>query len=900
MTQNSKATYKGSDQRGWIEREELLRLLDRSDNYALTLLLAPAGSGKSTLMMQWRARRANTGVASISLTRRDADPVHFFNRLDTAIRTVVPGYDGLSYNDLSAEVALPPEVLAEWLAEALTIIEQPLHILIDDFQLAESSLIHDVLAELLTQLPENIHLILASRTHPQFSLSRLKLDDRLLVIDRHDLRFSERDCEVFCARLCPDLNEDTRHRLWEVTEGWAAGVKLGMLAWSQGGHADSQVLSGNLPELVDYFARVVLHDLAPELNRFLLACSILERLSVPLCNDLLATQDSEAMIEAIRSRELFISPVEDRPGWWRLHPLFQEFLLARAQRTDDMDINGLHRRAADWYMDDGDEEMALHHAGQLEDQPYFESLLATCCDRWLHSGRFGAIIHWVLPLPEEAVQTNTDLSGPLIGALTLSRRFNQAQYFIDLVRHAPPSAQRGRFVHADGTYFQETMLQLFQHDTDFRVGADREALLSSAGHHDIRAFCLAILAYHYLLHAEFDNALHYAQRAKDTLAQMGYAYLESYADLILVLCDRNRGRMLHATQNVHLMYARYDDGSNGPAWVNAATAKVVVLYECNQLAEARQLCETLLPLVSSACATEIIASSYLTLIRILELEGNVMRSHRLTQHLERILKLGNYDRFHAQVIHEQMRQAYRSSDAERIDWLVAEYRLRERYAAGEWSKARHYDEEWERSGLAVAMWLQYQNQLARAEQVLHAVAETLRAQGANARAVVADANLVVIAWQGGDNELAFARLKQLVERYGIECLNRTALDEAPGLYQVIQHAASQQQVLLPPLYLEMFASVIARAAIVVEKPKEEERPVESLTEREKDILNLLRKGISNREIGELSGLAVTTIKWHIKNIFAKLGVTSRAEAIVMANRSPARFGIKEQRPERAS
>jgi len=197
------------------------------------------------------------------------------------------------------------------------------------------------------------------------------------------------------------------------------------------------------------------------------------------------------------------------------------------------------------------------------------------------------------------------------------------------------------------------------------------------------------------------------------------------------------------------------------------------------------------------------------------------------------------------------------------------------------------------------MWLQFQNQLPRAEQVLHAVAETLRVQGANARAVVADANLVVIAWQGGDNETAFARLKQLVERYGIECLNRTALDEAPGLYQVIQHAASQQQVLLPPLYLEMFASVIARAAIVVEKPKEEEAPVEALTEREKDILALLRMGISNREIGELSGLAVTTIKWHIKNIFSKLGVTSRAEAIVMANRSPARFGIKERRPERA-
>src|SRR5690606_26604868 len=151
------------------------------------------------------------------------------------------------------------------------------------------------------------------------------------------------DREVFCARLCPDLNEDTRHRMREVTEGWAAGVRPGMLAWSQGGQADSQVNSGNLHEPHAHIARVVLHDLTPELNRFLLACSILERLNVPLCNDLLATQDSEAMIEAIRSRELFISPVEDRPGWWRLHPLFQEFLLARAQRTDDIDIPDLHR-----------------------------------------------------------------------------------------------------------------------------------------------------------------------------------------------------------------------------------------------------------------------------------------------------------------------------------------------------------------------------------------------------------------------------------------------------------------------------------------------------------------------------------------------------------------------------
>lgn len=899
MNKKNKSPSKSSDGRVWIERDELLRLMDRSDDYALTLLLAPAGSGKSTLMQQWRQRRNNQGIAQLSLTRRDADPVHFFNRLDTAIRTVVPGYDGLSYNDLSAEAALPAEVLAEWLAEALGVIGAPLTILVDDFQFADNGLIHDVLAELLARLPAAVHLVLASRTHPHFSLSRLKLEDRLLIIDRHDLRFSEQDCSAFCAHLCPDLDGEVSHRLWQMTEGWAAGIKLGLLACSRGGQADAQSLSGNLPELVDYFARVVLHDLTAALNRFLLSCSVLERINAGLCDTLLGSDNSQEMIDTIRARELFLQPIEERPGWWRLHPLFQEFLLARAQREEGMDIPALHRQAADWFMREGDEEMALHHAAQLDDTPFFETLLATCCDRWLHSGRFGAIIHWVLPLPEDTISSNTDLSGPLIGALTLSRRFNQAQYFIELAQEVPAAQQRGRFVHAGSRYFQETMLQLFQHDTDFRVGADREALLASAGHHDIRAFCLAILAYHYLLHAEFDEALHYAQRAKDTLAQLGYAYLESYADLILVLCDRNRGRMLHATQNVHLMYARYDDGSHGPAWVNAATAKAVVLYECNQLAEARQLCETLLPLVSSACATEIIASAYLTLIRILELDGNVLRSHRLIQHLERILKLGNYDRFQAQVVHEQMRQAYRSGDRERMRWILAEYGIEARYRAGDWQSSRDYDEEWERSGLAVAMWLQSQELLQQAEAVLQAVLETLRAQGAYARAVVAESNLVVTAWQRGDDQLAFTRLRHLVERHGIECLNRTTLDEAPGLYQVLMHASEKGRMTFPPLYLEMFASVIAVAESVITAEPEEVSLAEPLTAREKDILELLRKGISNREIGALSGLAVTTIKWHIKNIFAKLGVTSRAEAIVMANRSPERLGIKPMETEKA-
>jgi len=880
---------KSVEGKAFIDRKELLPLLDRSRSYALTMLLAPAGSGKSTLLNQWRRHRQNWKLAYLPLSRRDIDPVHFFNRLDTAIRSVAPRFDGLSYNDLSAEAALPAEVLAEWLAEALQQVPEPFYILLDDFQLADNPLIHDVIAGVLMQMPEHVHWILATRNHPRFSLSRLKLEDRLLVIDRHDLRFSKEECDEISAKLCPSLDPHERHKLWQVTEGWAAGIKLGLLAGGQPGQSVDAALSGNQPELVDYFARVVLHDLPDEVKELLLVCSVLDRFSAPLCNDLLARDDSEVIIDQMRSRELFLRPIDDKPGWWRMHALFQEFLQGRAQLNPDVDTAFILRRASDWFMRNDDEDMALQMAMQEGDTAFIRDQLALSCERWIRKGNYSGIVKWVLPIAEDTIITDTDISGPLIAALILTRRFNQAQYFIDLYKETPKALLRGKYTDEDNIAFQETMLQLFQHDTDFRVGADREALLSGAKHNDLRAFSLAILAYHFLLHAEFDEALVYAQKARDTLEQLGYHYLVSYADLILVLCDRNRGRMMQATQYVHRMYERYADGQQGPAWVNAATAKAVVLYEMNGLTEARALCETLLPLVSGACATEVIAHAYLTLIRILDLEGEATRSQRLLNHLERILQLGNYDRFRAQVVHERMRQAFRAGDASRMDELMSEYRLHHRYLEGEWHAPRAYDESWERLGLAVALWLQHRDRLDAAERVLQSIWQTLQNQGANARSVVAQAHLVVIAWHTDRRTLATERLQILMLRHGIECLNRTALDEAPGLHSIMETLIDSGEIEVPPVYRMMFRD-FSRPVAAAPPVRPAQQPV-NLTSRERDVLTLLCRGISNREIGEQSGLAITTIKWHIKNIFSKLNVSSRAEAIVMATQSPERFGL---------
>ena len=213
-----------------INRADLVALLSRAGNYALTLLLAPAGSGKSTLMMQWRDAHPELMSAAIYLDERDAEPSHFLKRLNGALCDVVSRHVGPTDNDLGVAHS---SVFAERLANALSLIEAPMYILIDDFHFADNLFIQGMFAELMTRLPRNIHFIVASHTHPQFSLSRLKLHGRAQVIDHYDLRFSESELLELSKRLCPSISEERRRQLLTATEGCAAGVKLGLIAMSE-------------------------------------------------------------------------------------------------------------------------------------------------------------------------------------------------------------------------------------------------------------------------------------------------------------------------------------------------------------------------------------------------------------------------------------------------------------------------------------------------------------------------------------------------------------------------------------------------------------------------------------------------------------------------------------------
>lgn len=861
-----------------ISRRELLNLLDRSHDFALTLLLAPAGSGKSTLLQQWQQHRSDLRSVLLSLDAGDADPAHFFRRLSEVLRRVVPQFDTVSYNHLSAEISLPAIAVAESLEQAFAAVNGPLYVLLDDFQHAHHPLLQKVLALLLERLPDHVHFVIASRTHPDFSLSRLKLEDRLLLIDAHDLRLDALQVQELALQLGLPLDAEAAEHLLLLTEGWMAGVKIALLAAARSGQDVLRGFNGQQPEVVDYFAHVVLRDLAPATHDFVLCTAAFGQFNAALCDAVLERQDSARLLDAISAQGMFLQSITGRSGWYRYHPLFQDFLENRLRIEMPEHLERLHVAASECLLRQGETEMALRHAQECH-HGHFRQTLREGCAQWLRSGDYPAIIRWAGPLPDGEVVGDSDIIIPLIGALIFSRRFNQARYYLDMLKE-PGSPATGRFTDNSTPTFLEVMLQLFQHETDFLLHADHEVLLASCRHHDIRAFSLAIIAYHRLLHADFVQANQYAQQAKSVLGQLGYDYLESYADLILIMSDRNTGNPVAAIQRAESFMERFRDKPQNPAWINATLALAVVRYEQNRLGNARRLCEEIMPLVNTACATEVIVTTYLTLSRLLSLDGEHTRAGRLLLQLQRILQIGNYERFMGQVACEEILQAQARGMPEQIERIAMQHQLAERLARKTWHEDRGYEEGWERYGLAAALYLRHQGKLPEAEHLLTTLSAVTRKSGAMARALIIDANIVVIRHLRGDHRGALQMQQQLIDEHGLICLNRIVFDEAPGLVDIIRNAHSTRKIELPEIYLQVFKDVFKPEVVDTADDAEPVMDMAALTGKEQQILELLLQGLSNNEISQSTGVALSTTKWHLKNIFAKLGVANRTAAIL--------------------
>ena len=321
-----------------VPRPRLVERLQAGLRGPLTLISAPAGSGKTTLISEWRSGPgAEVPVGWLSLDPADNDGGLFFRYLAACMDAILPGASKKILPLLQSSESPPGEAIMTRLVNALARLAQDAILALDDYHVIENSDIHQALAFLLDHLPEHLHLVLLTRADPPLPLARLRARGQLLEVRAEHLRFNEPETAQFLNQVMGlTLTRDQVSALERRSEGWIAGLQLAALSL-QGqpdpGHFVS-AFTGSHHFIVDYLAEEVLTRQPPDLKAFLLETALLERMNASLCNAITGRADGRSMLEKLERNNLFLIPLDNEQGWYRYHHLFGDQLRARLRRID--------------------------------------------------------------------------------------------------------------------------------------------------------------------------------------------------------------------------------------------------------------------------------------------------------------------------------------------------------------------------------------------------------------------------------------------------------------------------------------------------------------------------------------------------------------------------------------
>ena len=837
-----------------VSRPALMARLDAASKLRLVLVAAPAGSGKTTLLTQWfRNRRQRRAVAWLTLDEPVPSPQALATRLLASVAAV--GVQPPSTTGAGPAVQTLQMLLAQRSGDLL--------IVIDDVQHAQDAPCLALLDMLLATCAPGVHWVLSGRCMPGLNLPAWRLRDQLEVLDGGDLAFDIGQVTQLSRKLMPEpLEREHAERLLEITQGWTAGVKLGLLARGDvdGGHVD----------IAAYLQREVLSEQDAALQEFLVATSLVDAMTGELCDALLGRDGSQSVLEKLERSQLFVTAQDSHALAFRYHPLFAGFLRSRLA-ADPARQRALHARASHWYAAQLRFTEALAHAFQSGEPAWCAELMERAAARWQQSGDIAEVVRWCDRLPPQHLHARPALGVTFTTCLVLCRRFDEARAMLRRLADDPATRDGAPFAFHRRTLQQILQALLGEHAA---LGDEMPAADESDGDAQLRGLQLVNRAYALFCAHRFDAAWRLAMRAREILQPIS-PYGEGYASSLLALVERAKGDFGSAARRVEALWAGTRNGPRNAAWANAATALAVLRYETNRLSEARALCEELLPLVEAGGTYETLVAAARTLARVHAAEREPEAAMRLLDYLHGVLGGSHERRFAAQVCFDKVRLWLAQGEPVRARDCAAEFGIVD---ATEWQAVRPYDEAWERRGMAQAALLSHAQRHDEARAVLQVLRGSAEAAGHVLRLHAIEAALASNLWESGSRDGALQCLHQSLLRARGHAPSRSWFDDNPRFHEVLVAALQVPTMrrLMPEHVLRVFGAALGRS---------EARPahaVDALTARELEVLALLAQGLSNQQISARAQISMTTVKWHVKNIFAKLGVGTRVGALVRA------------------
>jgi LuxR family maltose regulon positive regulatory protein len=407
-----------------VPRPHLNHKLNTGLSGKMTLVSAPAGFGKTTMVANWLDELAEKqiGIGWLSLDENDNDLVRFLTYLVAALQTAVSVVGETARNLLQSPQPPPPETIVSLLINDISHHDRPVVLVLDDYHTISTPAIHQVLAFLLDHLPTQLHLLITTRSDPPLPLSRLRARRQMVEIRTDDLRFTLDDVQLFLSQgMGLSLSNEEIAALEQHTEGWVAGLQLAGL--SMQGRDDLpdfvSAFTGSNRFILDYLTDEVLEQRPQGTKNFLLQTSILNRLCSSLCDAVTGQRDSQSILEQLEQANLFLIPLDEQRHWYRYHHLFADVLRNRLQQATNLSTEGvpaqveLHRRASVWFEQEGWIDEAIQHALSAPDVERAASLVEKYSLLMIQQSENLRVRLWLEQLPNELVQTRPLTVRPL-------------------------------------------------------------------------------------------------------------------------------------------------------------------------------------------------------------------------------------------------------------------------------------------------------------------------------------------------------------------------------------------------------------------------------------------------------------------------------------------------------
>lgn len=886
----------------FVSRPRLFKPLNEGLKRRLTLLSAPAGYGKTSLLCEW-IHHHRIPTAWFSIDQDDNDPSRFLTYFVSALQGVGDRIGQVSLDIMQSPQPPPVESILINIINDIVPIPEEFVLVLDDYHLVDLKGIQDMVWFLLERMPPQMHMVIAARSDPPLPLARLRSQNQMTEIRASDLSFTKDEASIFFKeKLKYDLSSSDIELLESRTEGWIAGLQMAALSMQSRDDKSKfiQDFRGDNRYIVDYLGEEVLSHQPQHIQEFLLQTSLLDPLSGALCDAVTQGKGGQKILDTLERADIFIFPLDNERKWFRIHRLFADLLQQRLYHEQGDMVQEFHYRAYDWYLHNGHKEEALTHILAAQDYNRAAELLENIAETVWDRGQQARLLRWFSALPDEQISSRVQLCLLYARALNISGYQEAAEKWLQSGETLLESGPDGFSVTAlkDST----RLLKLGKAELQGRIAVIRAFIAAYRGEmlcvmqhtrqammslheKDVmwRSVAATTLGFVHGWSGDGDlmSARYAFSEAEKISQEAGNEYFYLFASSCLAGIDGLQGRLSKAEEKYRNLLEFADEiGMTQTSLTGSIyTSLGAILYEKNDFDEGMRCIEKGVRLAETAHDIVILAANRLQLARALFLNGDSDGALKLVSAIEKVHSEYGIPPW-----------IFHVATAMKAEIWLAAGNLKTVFR---WVKERELSMDDELSNrrepehTALARFLMLKGQNKEANQLLSRLIESARS-GTRIFSLIRLRLLRALVFSSqGSEDLALHEMYRALYLAEPGGFIRTFLAEGSPAADLLERVYQQKRTKITESESDFSQSYVQKILAAFKAHTSISSPydlIDPLSPRELDVLRLIAAGMSNQEIAEKLFISVNTVRTHTKSINLKLDVHNRTQAVASAKK----------------